>query len=27
VVEVLIKPVPLVTLIRGAFQVADDIYL
>jgi len=27
VVEVLMKPVPLVTLIRGAFQVADDIYL
>jgi len=27
VVEVLMKPVPVVTLIRGAFQVADDIYL
>jgi hypothetical protein len=27
VVEVLMKPVPIVTLIRGAFQVADDIYL
>ena len=26
VVEVLMKPVPVVNLIRGAFQVADDIY-
>jgi hypothetical protein len=23
----LMKPIPVVTLIRGAFQVADDIYL
>ena len=27
VVEVLMKPIPAVNLIRGAFQVADDIYL
>jgi putative endonuclease len=27
VVEVLMEPVPVVHLIRGAFQVADDIYL
>jgi len=27
VVEVLMKPLPAVNLIRGAFQVADDIYL
>ena len=27
VVEVLMNPVPIVNLIRGAFQVADDIYL
>jgi putative endonuclease len=27
VVEVLMQPIPAVNLIRGAFQVADDIYL
>ena len=27
VVEVLIKPTPKVHLIRGAFQISDDIYL